>query len=56
VAVPGDHAAELAHDFLRRAAEAGQGGGGGAELAHDRRGVDAVAGDVADDQRDLAII
>src|SRR5260370_19550437 len=54
VAVPGDHAAELLHDLLGPAAQAGQGRGGGAQLAHDRRGVDAVAGHVADHQRSPA--
>jgi hypothetical protein len=33
-----------------------QGGRGGAQPAHDRRSVDAKAGHLADDQRDLAII
>ena len=52
----GEQAAEVAHDLLRRVAQASQDGGGGPELAHDRRGVDVVAGDVADDQRDLAVL
>lgn len=54
--VPGGYAAELAKDRPRRAPQVSQGGRGGAQLAHDRRSVDAMAGHVADDQRDLAII